>query len=154
MFTIFLGYVTKVGPGCSLLGYQLINLVMYAMEVCFLITTNLTINMELIEFGPVELELFLALIIGAAGVFGNTSMINPVIASYPSMSSVFSASVTWGHCLQCLFFIMISQSVYESLEKCTQKHGYSFIYYMLAPLIIWCTAYVGAFMETRLYMEY
>ena len=44
---------------------------MYSMEVHFLITSNLNINIELIEFGPVELEAFLALVIGLAGVFGN-----------------------------------------------------------------------------------
>lgn len=71
LFTLFLGYVTKVEPGWLLLGYQLINLVMYSMEVHFLITSNLNINIELIEFGPVELEAFLALVIGLAGVFGN-----------------------------------------------------------------------------------
>jgi len=63
---------------------------MYSMEVHFLITNTLNINMELIEFGPVELELLLAVIIGAAGVFGNTGMINPVIDSYPIMSAIFS----------------------------------------------------------------
>jgi hypothetical protein len=140
-FTVFLGYVTKVGPSWYILGYQLINLVMYSMETNFIITNNLNINMELIEFGPVELELMLALIIGAAGVFGNTAMIKPVIDSYPSVSVIFSSSFTWGHLLQIFFLVMISQSVFESLEKCTRKHGYSFVYYMLAPLIIWVTAY-------------
>jgi hypothetical protein len=98
-FTVFLGYVTKVGPSWYILGYQLINLVMYSMETNFIITNNLNINMELIEFGPVELELMLALIIGAAGVFGNTAMIKPVIDSYPSVSVIFSSSFTWGHLL-------------------------------------------------------
>lgn len=76
--------------------------------------------MELIEFGPVELELFLAIVIGAAGVFGNTGMLKPVIDSYPSVSSIFSPTFTWGHCLQILFLVMIGQTCFESLEKCTR----------------------------------
>lgn len=51
---------------------------MYTMEVHFLITTNLNINLDLIDFGPVELEAFLALILFAAGVFDITGIINPV----------------------------------------------------------------------------
>lgn len=74
-----MGYVTKNGPGFLTLGYQLINLVMYSMEVHFLITATLNINMEIIEFGPVELELFIALIMIIAGIFGNTKMIEPVV---------------------------------------------------------------------------
>ena len=66
-----IGYVTKVGPGWYTLGYNLINTVMYSMEVCFLLTGTLDINMQLIDFGPVELELMIALIIGSAGIFGN-----------------------------------------------------------------------------------
>jgi hypothetical protein len=116
------------------------------MEVSYLITSNLTINMEIIEIGPVELELFLAIVIAAAGVFGNTGMINPVIDSYPFMSAIFSSSITWGHCLNFFFLIALSQTVYESLEKCTRKHGYSFVFYMLGPLIIWINAYMGAFL--------
>jgi hypothetical protein len=127
---------------------------MYAMEVNFLITSELTINMEIIEIGPVELELFLAVVIGAAGVFGNTGMIIPVIDTYPSMSMIFSSSVTWGHCLQMLFLVAILQTVYESFEKCYRKHGYSFVYYTLGPIIIWSTAYSQAYLETKLYMEY
>jgi hypothetical protein len=58
---------------------------MYSMETSFLITGNLNINMEIVEFGPVELELFLATVIASAGIFGNTGMIKPVIDSYPFM---------------------------------------------------------------------
>jgi hypothetical protein len=94
-----IGFATKVGPGWYTLGYNLINLVMYTMEVHFLLTSNLTINIDLVEFGPVELELFISLILLAAGIFGNESMIVPVAKSYPSLSSVISESITWGHCL-------------------------------------------------------
>ena len=119
-FTVFLGYVTKVGPSWYALGYQLINLIMYSMETNFIITGNLNINMELIEFGPVELELMLALIIGAAGVFGNTGMIKPVIDSFPSVAAILSPTFTWGHLLQFFLLLATSNAVYESLEKCTR----------------------------------
>ena len=45
LFTLVIGYVTKVEPGWYTLGYNLINFVMYSMEVCFLLTGSLDINM-------------------------------------------------------------------------------------------------------------
>ena len=154
MFTLILGYTSKVGPEWLTLGYGLINLVMYSMEVTYLITGALVINMELVEIGPVELELGLTLVILGAGVFGNTCMIKPVIDSIPFLSYIFSSSVTWGHVLQVVFLLLILQTVFENCAKCTEKHGYSFVYYMIAPIIIWSTAYTGAFLETKLYLEY
>ena len=149
-----LGYVCKVGPGWNTLGYNLINLAMYSMEVHYLITSDLTINLDLVEFGPVELELMIALILLACGIFGNEGMIVPVSKSYPSMSAIFSESITWGHCLNVFFLLIISIAVAESLEKCTHKYGHSYIYYMIAPLLIWINGYAGAFLETQLFMEY
>lgn len=108
LFTLIIGYVTKVGPGWCTLGYNTINVVMYSMEVCFLLTQDLNINLNLIiEFGPVELELLIALIIASAGIFGNQAMVTPIIEYLPSAAKIISPTFCWGHFLQGLFMLIM-----------------------------------------------
>ena len=150
-----MGYVTKVEPGWYTLGYNCINFVMYSMEVCFLITHDLNINLELIDFGPVELELTIALIIASAGVFGNKYMIIPVVEYLPNgTKSIISNTFCWGHFLQTLFIMLISYSVYENIDRFYRKGWYNVFYYMSGPFIIMGTGMIGAYLETKTYMEY
>lgn len=154
-FTLLIGYVTKVGSGWYVLGYALINVGCYSMEVHFLITKSLNITLDVIEFGPVELELFITLVFIAAGIFGNEGIANPIVDYLPSFASSFvSKTLTGGQCFQAFCFFMLFVAVAENLEKCTHKHGYSFVYYMLGPLIILLTAILGAHLELTSYLEY
>ena len=127
---------------------------MYAMEVCFLLTQDLNINLSLIiEFGPVELELLMALIIASAGVFGNQYMVTPIVEYLPFAASIIPETIYWGHFFQLLFLCLMLQGVYENLERCYNK-GWVVLYFMSGPFLIFLTSLIGAYLQTETYLHY
>ena len=107
MFGHMMGYVVKVPPGWFTLGYALINIPQFAMEVNFFIEGNFKNSDE--YCGPLEIELFLASIFFAAGIFGTDGVNKPLGVSF------IPDSVHMVHILMMCFILLIANFTLEGI---------------------------------------
>jgi len=99
--------VIQIAPGWLTLSYGLINMAMYSMEMQFILCGELNI-ITAADIGPVEIELFLSLILFCGGTFGTTGMTQPFVNYLPSFAANFVSETFLCNEALCYVFVFLN----------------------------------------------
>jgi phosphatidylglycerophosphate synthase len=158
MFAVIMGYVVKVPPGWLSLGYCMVNMAQYAMEMNFVINKNFKNCDEYL--GPCEIEVMIAFIFVMAGIFGSEGLNSSI------SSSLFAGSVArtlglgmipeyiiWNHLLLGFFIALQMNFIIEAVVSCMRTDLMETIKLALIPFIVLGIAIFHASFDTFLYRE-
>jgi hypothetical protein len=127
MFAVIMGYVVKVPPGWLTLGFALINIPQFAIEMNFIIDGNFKNCEE--YFGPIETELLIAVVFWSAGFLGTDGINKPIGLSF------VPDSILWVHVLLTLFIVLMSYFTLEAWVNCIKVDIAKTLRYGLIPFL-------------------
>lgn len=155
VIALVLGYITKIEPGWLCLGYAIINLPMFCMEMSYMMcgTLKITANDDL---GPIEVEIIVATIFLAAGFFGISGLEHSVQSSFAAEGMIHGLvpeSLLWKHSVIVLALFLYTLFSLEGLSSCFAKDPKKTLYNLLCPAITIAIASLSGLFQTETYSE-
>lgn len=122
-------WTLRAEPSMLLLCGCFVNSVAHGMEVRFVVTKKLVLNMG--EIGPNEVEFIFSGIVIFGGLYSHNVFLNTLGATFGIQ---FLDGVTWRTCIAGLLMVLYMLMLLDSLSAALQQDFLRTLYYML-PLV-------------------